>query len=308
MKKRFSYISAIIFLLVLFVGCSPDYVETEYRGGMIDQLGRKVELEDIPERIVSLAPSNTEILYSLGLGDRIVGVTEYCDHPEEAKEKEVIGGYNTVDLEKVVTLSPDLILATSIHQSETLPALESRGLKVFVLNPSTLDEVLEAIMLIGEITGVTEEATRMVTEMEARISAVTGKTAHIDQEEKPRVFFITWHDPLMTPGSDTRHDELIRMAGGQNIGHGLSGYADISLEAVIEANPEIMIAGVGMGSGEDLPSQFMKTEPRLKNTDARVNNRLYEIDVDLAGRPGPRIIIALEQFARFIHPELFPPD
>ena len=305
-KKKFFYLLATIFFLVLVIGCTPDSVETESQGGVTDQAGRKGELDDVPQRIISLAPSNTEILFALGLSDRIVGVTEYCDYPEEAKEKETIGGYNTVDLEKVVALSPDLILATSIHESEALPALENRGLNVFVLSPTTMDEVLDAIWLVGEITGATEEAESLVADMGARISEVTEKTEDLAQEDRPRVFVITWHDPLMTPGRDTRHGELIRLAGGQNIGQDLSGDADVSLEAVIEANPEVMIAGIGMGSGEDLPAQFMRTEPRLESTDARINDRLYEMDVDLAGRPGPRIVDALEKFARFIHPELFP--
>jgi iron complex transport system substrate-binding protein len=109
----------------------------------------------------------------------------------------------------------------------------------------------------------------------------------------------------MTAGSGTLHDELIRKAGGLNIAENLTGYADISLEAVIEANPQVMVAGVGMGTGADAPFQFALTEPRLGNTDARLHNRVYAIDVDLVGRAGPRIVDALEQLASFIHPELF---
>jgi len=192
-----------------------------------------------------------------------------------------------------------------MHEADVLPALENSGLTVFALAPATLDEVLESIILVGEVTGKVEEAAGLVNDMKRRMSAVTAKTEGLSPEQKPRVFFITWHDPLMTPGSETRHDELIQMAGGVNIARDLIGYADISLESVIEANPEVMIAGVGMGAGEDLPAQFISTEPRLGNTDARCNGRIYEIDTDLEGRPGPRIVDALEAFARFIHPELF---
>ena len=308
MKKRFCCVAILIALLGLMSACTPPAEETVPLGGVTDQLGRTVEFDGVPQRIISLAPGNTEILFALGLGDRVVGVTEYCNYPEAAKDKEAIGGFSTVDLERVVALSPDLILATSMHEAETIPALESRGLTVFALAPTTLDEVLEAISLVGEITGKAEEAAGLVNDMKERISAVTEKTDDLSPDQRPRVFFITWHDPLMTPGSDTRHDELIQMAGGVNIARDLSGYADISLEAVVEANPEVMIAGVGMGTGEDLPAQFMRTEPRLGGTDARRNDRLYEIDTDLEGRPGPRIVDALEEFARFIHPELFTGD
>ncbi|MDD5510220.1 MAG: cobalamin-binding protein [Dehalococcoidales bacterium] len=305
MRKKFCYAAVSLALLGLLSACTPTAGETVSSGGMTDQLGRTVEFDGVPQRIVSLAPSNTEILFALGLGDRVVGVTEYCDYPASAKEKAVIGGFSTVDLERVVALSPDLILATSMHEADVLPALENSGLTVFALAPATLDEVLESIILVGEVTGKVEEAAGLVNDMKRRISAVTAKTEGLSPEQRPRVFFITWHDPLMTPGLETRHDELIQMAGGINIARDLIGYADISLEAVIEANPEVMIAGVGMGDGEALPAQFISTEPRLGNTDARRNGRIYEIDTDLEGRPGPRIVDALEAFARFIHPELF---
>ena len=183
-----------------------------------------------------------------------------------------------------------------------------KGFTVFALDPQTFDEVLEAIILIGEITGKEKEAFGMVADMQKRIKAVTDKTDSLPWGQRPRIFFVTWHDPLKTPGAETRHDELIQKAGGTNIAQDLTGYADISLEAVLEANPQVIIAGVGMGSGEDLTLQFVNTEPRLENVDARINNRVYSMDVDTAGRPGPRIVDALEQFAEFIHPELFKKD
>ncbi|MDD4984768.1 MAG: cobalamin-binding protein [Dehalococcoidales bacterium] len=305
MKKKIGCAAVFLAQLGLLVACTPTAGEVVSSCGVTDQLGRTVEFDNVPQRIVSLAPSNTEILFALGLDDRVVGVTEYCDYPAAARDKAVIGGFSTGDLERVVALSPDLVLATSMHEADVLPALEKRGLTVFVLAPATLDEVLESISLVGEVTGKVEEAAGLVNDMNRRISAVTAKTAGLSSEQRPRVFFITWHDPLMTPGSETRHDELIQMAGGVNIARDLIGYADISLEAVIEANPEVMIAGVGMGDGEDLPAQFMRTEPRLGNTEARRNGWIYEVDTDLEGRPGPRIVDALEAFARFIHPELF---
>jgi iron complex transport system substrate-binding protein len=304
-KKKLCCAAVLIALIGLLGACTPTAGEAVSSGGVTDQLGRTVEFDSVPQRIVSLAPSNTEILFALGLGDRVVGVTEYCDYPAAAKDKAVIGGFSTVDLERVVALSPDLILATSMHEADVLPALEKRGLTVFVLAPATLDEVLESIILVGEVTGQVEEAAGLVNGMKRRISVVTEKTERLSPEQRPRVFFITWHDPLMTPGLETRQDEMIQMAGGVNIARNLTGYADISLEAVVEANPEVMIAGVGMGAGEDLPAQFIKTEPRLGNTDARRNGRIYEMDTDLEGRPGPRIVDALEKFALFIHPELF---
>ena len=273
--------------------------------GVKDQLGRIVKLNKPPQRIISLAPSNTEILFALGLAEKVVAVTDYCNYPPEAKEKPSVGGFSTPNIEKVVSLSPDLILAASIHQKQVIPNLEARGMTVFALAPKTLNEVLEAITLVGEITHKEEEASQLVAGMWDKIKAITDKTNKLSEAQKPRVFYITWHDPLMTAGSGTLHNELILKSGGVNIAQNLTGYAAITLEAVIEANPELMITGVGMGTGTDLPLQFAMTEPRLRNTDARQNNRVYAIDVDVVGRPGPRIADALEQFARFTHPELF---
>ena len=293
-------------LLSLFAACAPPPEEmTPAPIEITDQLGRLVRLDKIPQRIISLAPSNTEILFALGLADRVVAVTDYCNYPPEAKEKPSIGGFSTPNIEEVVAHSPDLILATSIHEDRIMPQLEQKGLVVFALDPKTFDEVLSAIALVGEVTGKAEETSKLLAGMQNRIKAVMDKTDSLSQEQRPRVFYVTWHDPLKTAGSETRHEELIQKAGGTNIARDLSGYADISLEAVIMANPEVIIAGVGMGTGKDLPFQFAKTEPRLRDTAARINNSVYAIDVDLAGRPGPRIVDALEKFAEFIHPELF---
>ena len=143
-----------------------------------------------------------------------------------------------------------------------------------------------------------------VADMQKRIKAVTDKTGKLTEAQKPRVFYIIWHDPIWTVGSGTLHDELIQMAGGINIAHDLEGYADISLENVIMANPQVIIAGVGMGTGEDLPLQFVQTESRLQDVDARQNDRIYSVDMDIIGRPGPRIVDALEELLKIIHPEL----
>ena len=282
------------------VGASPFPLE------MTDQAGRIVSIEKIPEKIISLAPGNTEILYALGLEGRLVGVTEYCGYPEAAKEKPKIGGFSTVDIERVVEIEPDLILAANIHKGEVIPQLERLGFTVLALDPKTLDEVLEAINLIGRFTGKTEEAAQLTAEMENRIKAVTDKTSALSEKQRPSVFYVLWYDPLSTVAPGTRIHDLLVKAGGKNIAGGLSGYPDISLEAVISMNPQVIIADVGHGSGEDLNYQYVLTEKRFKDIDARQSNRIYKIDSDLVSRPGPRIIEGLESFAKFIHPELFP--
>ena len=293
-----------IILLTLFMACT-EQVEEPFPAEITDQLGRSITAGESPQRIISLAPSHTEILFALGLGDRLVGVTDYCNYPPEAETKKSIGGFSTPNIEEIVALSPDLIMATSMHETEIIPQLESHGLTVVAFSPKTINDVIAAITLAGQVTGAEEAADELLSDMQKRIKAVTNKTSGLSESEKPRVLYAVWHDPLMTAGSGTLHDDLMRLAGGTNIAHDLTEYATINLEVVITADPEVMIAGVGMGTGEDLPLQFVKTEPRLKDTSARQYNRVYGIDTDIVGRPGPRIVEALERFAGFIHPELF---
>jgi len=273
-----------------------------------DQMGRQVRIEKMPESIVSLAPGNTEIIYVLGLEEKLVGVTEFCDYPEAAKGKPKVGGFSIVDIERVIEIQPDLVLAADIHKDEVIPQLEGLGLTVLALAPKTLGEVLDAIILVGKCTGQQEEAIHLVTEMGNRIKAITDKTRNLTQADRPRVFYIMWHEPLMTVGSDAQIHELIELAGGINIAQDLGeGYPTMNLEAVIIANPQVIVAGTSHGEGANLPYQFVLTEERLGDVDALVNGHVYEINTDFVGRPGPRMVDGLEQMARIIHPEIFGP-
>lgn len=288
-------------VLFLCLSCTPQPPQ----GNIIDDLGRQVTIHEIPQRIVSLAPSNTEILFALALGDKIVGVTEYCNYPQSAKTKPKVGGFSTIDIEKVVSLGPDLVLATKIHAKTVIPALEELGLTVVALTPIYLNNVLNSIILVGKITGQNKQASGLVNNLRTRIEAVVDRTQTLTPSQRPRVLYLTWHDPLKTAGIGTLANDVINKAGGQNIAYDIIGDKAIDLETVVSRDPQVIIASVGMGSGEDLPWQYVKSEPRLKTTQALLNNRIYKIDGDLIHRPGPRIVEALEQMARFIHPELF---
>jgi iron complex transport system substrate-binding protein len=270
---------------------------------IVDDLGRSVNIESTPERIISLAPSNTEILFALGLGEKTVGVTEYCNYPPEALDKEKVGGFSTPDVEKIIALQADLILASGIHASEVVPALEEMGFAVLVLEPKTIEGILGDIQMVGRGTGSEKKASELVTQMEHRIESITAKTEGI--ENRPGVFYITWHDPLYSAGSDTVIQELIEKAGGENIFQDITGHKMVDLELVIERNPEVIIACSGHGAAKDKPSRWVKDEQRLAVTEACRNNRIYEIDADLVSRDGPRIVDALEWFAYFVHPKVF---
>lgn len=311
MKKLKFFLSLVFIASILLVGCQPDSGNTNQTQAVssmtiTDDLGRTVYIEKVPERIVSLAPSNTEILFTLGLGDKVVGVTEYCDFPSEALQKEKVGGFTDVDIEKVITLNPDLILAEDIHKQEVIPALEQLGFSVIALVPHNLQEVMDSIVLIGDITGTRQKADQIVDDMEHRIKAITDKTDGLTEAEKTRVLYVIWHEPIMSVGTDTRIHELIEKAGGINIAQVAGeGYPTLTLEEVINANPQVIIANVEDYEGGDISLQFIFDESRLGGLDALINQQVYGINADLTNQPIPRIVQGLELMAKMIHPELF---
>ncbi|MFH0914411.1 MAG: cobalamin-binding protein [Chloroflexota bacterium] len=305
LSRIFTGILVILFLFVAACAPAPTGGAQPSAIEVTDQTGGVVRLEKLPERIISLSPANTEILFALGLADRIVGVTDYCDYPSEAKKKTSIGGFSTPDIEKIISLTPDLVVATTIHKDKIVPQLRQRGLPVFTLDPVTVEEVLESIALVGAVTGQGGEASRLVSDLKQRIGKVTSQTGGLPAEKLPRTLFLVWHGPLVTGGRGTFSDDLISRAGGRNIASGLTGWTNVSLEKVVEASPEVMIASGGHGEGGSLSLKFLQTEPRLKDTEARRRGRVYAIDGDLMSRPAPRLVDGLEQLARFIHPELF---
>jgi iron complex transport system substrate-binding protein len=287
----------VVLLSIAFVltACTPnEQTPTQY---VVDDLGRLVTINGTPERIISLAPSNTEILFALGLGDRVVGVTMYCDYPPEAQDKEKVGDYYGPDIEKIIALQPDLVLATDFHRFDLIPALEQQGVAVFAVAPQTLDDVLESIQKIGTITGKEAEALELLNGMTSKIEEIEEQTKEL--EEKPRVFYMTWHDPMWTVGRATWIDDLINISGGVNI---FSQYfesgAMVEIEWVILLNPEIIITS-------EWSYDWALNATELASTNASQTGRIYTFDDDLAQRPGPRLVEGLEWFAYLIHPEIF---
>ena len=263
----------------------------------VDDLGRLVNIEGMPQRIVSLSPSNTEILFALGLGDRVVGVTSFCDYPPEAMDKESVGDFYPPDIEKIVALAPDLILATDIHRHEVIPALEVRDLTVFALAPQTLDEVMSSMHKAGLVTGQEDEALALIGEMQSRIEQVEGELG--DLEERPRVLYVTWHDPLWTVGRNTWIDDLITIAGGTNVfAQYFESGAMVEVEWAVFLDPEVIIAG-------SWSFDWASNSTALEGTTARLNDRVYPSDDNLVQRSSPRLVDALAWFAHFIHPEVF---
>ncbi|MFH1086953.1 MAG: ABC transporter substrate-binding protein [Chloroflexota bacterium] len=270
-----------------------------------DDLGRTVPVNVAPRRIVSLAPSNTEILFALGLGDQVVGVTDFCNYPPEATLKARVGGFSTPDIEKIIALQPDLIVAAGIHRDEVIPKLERRGLTVVAVAPQTVEQILGGITKLGKAAGREREAASLVGKMRKRIQAVTDRTGKLSDQQRPRVMFVTWHDPLYTVGPDTYIGELIDKAGGKNLFPDISGHKTVGLEAVVARDPRVIIASTGHGEGRSKPLDWASSDSRLGLTQARLKSSVFGVDADLVNRAGPRIVDTLELFARFIHPEIF---
>ncbi len=299
-KKYFFLFLSI--LLILTASCTP--AEPSPPGNMVDDLGRSVNINKIPQRIISLCPCVTETLFALGLGEKVVGVTKFCDYPPEVKERECIGGCIDPDLEKIIVLQPDLILAhvSCSPPEELISTLEGEGLTVFILDCKDLEGVLEDILTISKLTGEEKEATELITEMESRTEAITDKTKNLKPEERPRVLYIAWVDPLYISGRGSFIDDLITKAGGENVFSDVEGCKLVDLEEIIARNPQVIM---GVNYPESMAEEWAKTEPRLGSVEARKSGRIYAVDTNLVERPGPRIVQGLEQVAKCVHPEIF---
>ena len=304
---RFCAIATVIGALVVTACSSTSTTSTTPSNTYSDDIGRTVTIQNIPQRIVSLSPSNTEIVYALGLQDELVGVTSDDDYPADAQTKPIVSDYSTTDLEKVVAAKPDLVLADSLQQHDVVPALEKLGITVFVMTPPDINGIFHDIQVLGQITGKTQAAVVLVNGMQNSIKSVTDKTAKLAATQKLRVLYVTWYDPIWTAGNGTMIQYLIDQAGGTNIAAGLSGYATISLEDVVQQNPQVIIVMSSMGSmgSSDASLNYVETNDQLKSTDAVKNGQVYEVDADIFARTTPRIVDGLQILAKYFHPELF---
>jgi iron complex transport system substrate-binding protein len=269
-----------------------------------DDIGRTVTIKGVPQRIVSLSPSNTEMVYALGLQDELVGITSYDNYPADVKSKTIVSDYSTLDMEKIVAARPDLVLADSIQKNTAIPALEKLGIPVVTVSPGSLDMIFNDLKMVGQVTGKSQAAGSLVSGLQARVKAVSDKTSRLSESQKPRVLYVTWHDPIWTAGSQTTIQELINLAGASNIASDLEGYVTITLEAAVQRNPQVILVMSSMGTGNQ-SLDFIKSNAQFGATDALKNNRVYEIDADIFGRTAPRIVDGLETLARLVHPELF---
>ncbi|MCM8800634.1 MAG: cobalamin-binding protein [Candidatus Omnitrophica bacterium] len=241
-------------------------------------------------RVISLAPSITEILFALGLDEEIVGVSSFCNYPPQANNKPRIGSFSQPDIEKIISLRPDIVFCTGLQQERVVNQLKQLNLKLYISDPKNIEELMVSIKEIGQITNRVKEADELVNNMRRNINLVINKTKDIPLNKRPKVFFLFWDEPLMTVGYGCFIDELIYLAGGRNITHHIKRpYTYFSFEQLIKEDPECIIATY---MGKDKYSfrknfiwNFLK---------ATKSNRIYtDIEPDILLRPGPRLIEGL---------------
>ncbi len=266
----------------------------------IDALGREVQLQQQPQRIVALAPSLTEILFALGIGERLVGATKFSDYPAAARSIPRVGSYVDINVERIISLSPDLVIGTADgNQPEKVALLERAGLPVFIVDPRDIRQVIATVVTLGAVCGVAAPSAALAAELAARVDRVVARTAGLP---RPRVFLQINAKPIMTANKNSFLHDLVRLAGGSNLaGEETLTYPRISLEEVIKKKPEVIIISSMQRDGnfEAARRQWL----RWPVIPAVRDGRVYLVDSDLTDRPSPRVVEGLELLARYLHPQ-----
>lgn len=286
----------ILFILIVSGSTSPLYGRS-----FKDAVDREVVIEKTPVRIIPLAPSLTEILYYLGLGDRVAGVTTYSYYPPEANNKPQVGGYHDLNIERIITLNPDLVIGTKDGNNPGIvDMLEQAKIPTYIVDPRNVVEVIETVRIIGRLCGVEEKANQLADGLEKRLDRIREA---IKQKEKPLVFLQINLHPIMSVNKNTFHQDIITIAGGINMtADSAISYPRISIEELIRRKPEVLII-----SSMDRGGEFEKARQewlKWSAIPAAKNGRVYLIDSDLIDRPSPRILDGIEAMARMIHPEV----
>ncbi|MBC7087568.1 MAG: cobalamin-binding protein [Tissierellales bacterium] len=306
MKKRnLTLFLALLLILTTFSGCSTegnignnDDVLTDQKIEITDDFGKVVSLDKPAEKIVSLAPSHTEILFAIGAGEKVVGVTTADDYPEDVIGIEKVGGFEGWNLELIMSLEPDLVLNYGPRNEEDNKRLEESGITVASFMPETIDEVFDTIEKIGVLTGNNEKAVELVSDMKFKKDEIVLKVKDLGTK---KVFYEVYNDPLMTAGPGSFIDELINLAGGENVAKDADNpYPQFDIEKLIESDPEVYL----IPNDSTTTLDMLKQRPGFENIQAIKNSQIYFLDANLVSRPGPRIIEGLYEIAKAIHPEI----
>ena len=297
MKNLFQFSGALIFSLFVLLqnGYGLDLEVT-------DRLGRTVRVPVDPVRVVSLAPSVTEVVFALGQGHRLKGVTQFSNYPPEALSLPKVGSYVHLDVERIVSLRPDLCLGIKDgNPIEAIRRLESLKVPVYAVDPRNLGAVMEMVRDIGNLLNAEEQAEMIAKNMQERIERIKTEVSKV--QERPRVFFQIGVAPIVSVGTDTFLHELITLSGGYNLTQGSVTYPRMTVEQVLAMAPDILIiTSMTRGQAFDHVKAQWK---RWESIPAVKNNRIYLVDSDLVDRPTPRLVDGLEILAHFINPQLF---
>lgn len=306
MKRLTILFTLSILAALLLSACGAAATPTAAPIVLTDDLGRSVTLAAPAQKIVSMAPSNTEILFAIGAGEQVIGRDEFSDYPAEAKTLPSVGGnMGTYSLETIASLKPDLVLAAQINTPEQVKSLEDLGLTVYYLaNPKDLDGMYANLKTVAQLAGRETEADALVASLQQRVRAVSEKIMPLSSRFS--VFYeLDGSDPAKpwTAGAGTFLSQLIALAGGFNVGDSLQGdYAQFSQEELLVANPMVIL--LGDAAYGTTPEQ-VAARPGWESLQAVQENRIYAFDDNLVSRPGPRLVDGLELMAKLLRPELF---
>lgn len=295
--RKIIYNLLLILILTLFP-CLEDV-----RGEIIvDQLGRQIEVPENPQRVISLAPSITEIVFDLGQEKRLVGATQFSTYPDGAKKIPRVGSYVRLDLEKIIALQPDLCLAIKdgnpIH---IINRIEEMGIPVYAIDPRNLNQTMETIALLGKILQAQQIAESLVDDMQKRIARVRSRLT--GTLVRPQVFFQIDANPIVSAGNNTFINELIELAGGINTAAGKDPYPRFNWEDILHLQPEIVVISAMAGGLND--KQLKETWQHWEQLSAVRNKQVFVVDAAMFDRATPRLITGLETLAQIIHPDLF---
>lgn len=278
-----------------------------------DATGAGITLSSQPVRIVSMIPSNTEILFALGLNASVVGVTEYCDYPMEALKKPKIGNLMTFNVEHILATKPDLVLATKDNPAEVIRGLTELGITVFVLDPRTVGDVLEAIATIGRLTGSEAQGDELINDLRNRINRVSQRVSSIPREQRVSVFLGNPKYPSQwTPGPGSFTGSIFELAGGVNIASDLpeGAWGVYSLENIVSKDPDVLLVTTDSNASRDVLTKeivaIAATMPGWRDLQAIRNKRVYGVTGNWISRPGPRVVLGIEEISRALYPNRFP--
>lgn len=307
-KNKFWYVFLLLLVTSQFLlWCVGSAAASDGNVTVTDDYGVKVLVPSDPQKIVSLSPSNTEILGALGLIDKVVGVTDYSNYPAEAATKTNVGGYTAINSEKVVALNPDLVIADSGNGNETIDYLRGLGLNVVVLNPTDIEGVFKDIVLVGKATGTEDKANSLVNSMSDRVNSIKEKVASANT--KPTVAHVVSYDPIYVAGKNTYQDQVISVAGGKNAFSSIDGWGTVNVEDLVNKDPDYVMINSGTGMSDENGSNpvydYFEQNTQVQSLKAVKDDHLALVDADIISRGGPRIVDAIEMVAKLIHPECF---